>query len=79
MFGGAQLFGDVCGGLQFDLMALTVIERKAVAGVVFFAGNGEADGRIQTAAEKTNGAFVIESNFSIGISCFHRVYEQRLH
>ena len=47
------------GGLHLDVMALAVIERKAVAGIAFLARDGEAGGRIETAAQQTNGAFSI--------------------
>jgi hypothetical protein len=47
----AKAFCHACRRFQFDSMPLAIIEREAVAIESLRAGDGEAGGRIETAAQ----------------------------
>jgi len=53
----AKLFGDLRGGVHFNVMTLAVVERKAITSEAFLAGDGETSGRIEAATEQTDGGF----------------------
>jgi len=54
----AELFGDLRGCVHFDVMALAVVERQAIASEAFLAGDGETSGGIEAAAEQTDGGYL---------------------
>ena len=52
--GRAKNFATRDGGVELDAMALAVVERESVAVVTVAAGDGEASGGIQAAAQQTH-------------------------
>lgn len=55
----AKLAGDFSGSGDFYVVALAIVERKAVAGIAFFHGNGQGGGGIEAAAEEADGSFFV--------------------
>ena len=59
MAAGSAAGGDLPGAVEFDPLALAVLETQAVAGKARRPGNGEDRGRIEAAAQQDDRLLIM--------------------